>query len=67
MAKSKGGVEMISLHWNVIVFVLVLIVGVGYLISGDEDHGGYLPDLGKPLCFIGLIIYTLIWGGVFWW
>lgn len=57
---------MISLHWNVIVFVLVLIVGIGYLIFGDEEYG-YLPDLRKPLCFIALIIYTLIWGGIFWW
>ncbi len=57
---------MISLHWNIVIYAVVFISSIGYLLFGGEEYG-YLPDLRKPLCFIALIIYTLIWGGVFWW
>lgn len=57
---------MISLHWSTIIYAVVLISCIGYLLFSEEDYG-YLPDLRKPILVVVLIIYTLIWGGIFWW
>ena len=55
---------MITLEWNVLVYGLIMLVGIG----DSEDSGGYISiPILKPIVFIGLIIYTLIWGGIFWW
>lgn len=60
---------MITLEWNVLVYGLIMLVGIGYLLFGEsEDSGGYISiPILKPIVFIGLIIYTLIWGGIYWW
>ena len=57
---------MITLEWNVLVYGLVMLIGIGYLLFGKEESG-FLGGLEKVIAFIGLIIYTLIWGGIFWW
>ena len=60
---------MITLEWNVLVYGLIMLVGIAYLLFGDEEvSGNYVTfPIIKPIVFIGLIIYTLIWGGIFWW
>ncbi|PXV63872.1 hypothetical protein CLV62_112122 [Dysgonomonas alginatilytica] len=57
---------MINIHWNIIIYAIALIISVGYLLFVKEEYG-YLPDLRKPILFVVFIIYTLIWGGIFWW
>lgn len=60
---------MITLEWHVLVYGLIMLVGIGYLLFGDEEvSGNYITfPIIKPIVFISLIIYTLIWGGIFWW
>ena len=60
---------MITLEWNVLVYGLITLICVGYLIFGKKEvSGNYLTfPIIKPIVFISLIIYTLIWGGIFWW
>lgn len=60
---------MITIEWNILVYGIVVILSLCYLIfADDEESGGYISiPIVKPFLFIGLIIYTLIWGGIFWW
>lgn len=56
------------IHWNLIVFIIVL----GYLgnkvYKSSKDSGGdYSFDFETPFWMIISIAYILIWGGIFWW
>jgi hypothetical protein len=57
----------IVIHWNWIVFIIV----VGYLIrkilSNKGSGGDYSFDFETSFWPIILIAYILIWGGIFWW
>jgi len=63
------------IHWNIVVFVIVIILlGIWWLRDYiSEDSGGlfsgikYESSLEGFIAFILMILYILIWGGIFWW
>jgi hypothetical protein len=59
---------MITIEWHWLVYIPVILAGIVYLIFGEEGGNGFLdiPVL-KPLCLVGMITFTLVWGGIFWW
>ncbi len=58
---------MITIAWHWLVYIAVLLAGIAYLIFGENEYGDYVIPFRKPLVFIGLVVYTLVWGGFFWW
>ena len=57
------------IHWNWLIFIIV-VGGLSYkaYLSGNKTSSSYLNfDLETPLYIIGIIVFILIWGGVFWW
>ena len=57
---------MITLHWQWLVFIPVVLV-LGYLVLRDDGSSGIGAGLDKVLWLIALIAFVLIWGGIFWW
>ena len=51
--------------------VIAIIVVIGFLFaiydSEKNDNGGFLSGLGSVLWGFGMVIFILVWGGVFWW
>lgn len=62
---------MIHLHWTWIVFFIITAVIIGKAIwSYSQDKGGfygYSVDLETPFWIALLIVFILVWGGIFWW
>jgi hypothetical protein len=62
---------MITLHWNLFIFIPIAIVLLFLIIIPRESvYGNYSPYTSGFLNFAWLIvgiIFTLIWGGEFWW
>jgi hypothetical protein len=56
------------IHWSWVVFGIVAGFLV-YKIWRENNYGGgdYNFDLVTPLYVILLIIFILLWGGIFWW
>jgi hypothetical protein len=51
-----------------VIFGLIL----GYLIikiykSSKQSTGDYGIDLETPLWIVALIVFLILWGGIFWW
>lgn len=57
---------MITLHWQWLVFIPVVLI-LGYLSFRDDGSSGIGAGLEKVLWLIALIAFILIWGGIFWW
>lgn len=65
------------IHWNIVIFVIVIIaLGIWWLRDYlSENSGGTLFGAGVKyesggegfIAFILIIVFTLIWGGIFWW
>lgn len=59
---------MIAIHW---VFYIVITVFMLYQIFRDRpgERGGYFSTagLGSAVWTSILILFNLIWGGIFWW
>jgi len=59
---------MVTVHWNVIVFIIVIVAGIAWAACEAKDPpGDYGIDIVTPLITVALIAFTLIWGGIFWW
>lgn len=59
---------MITIEWNLIVYILIMLFGLLYLIFGKEESSNYISiPLIKPVVFVCMVVYTVIWGGIFWW
>jgi len=57
------------IHWSWVIFVIV-VGGLSYkaYLSGSERSSGYLNiDLETPLYMLLIIVFILVWGGIFWW
>jgi hypothetical protein len=59
---------MITIAWHWLVYIPVILAGIAYVLFGEEESNGYIqiPVL-KPLCIAGMVCFTLVWGGIFWW
>lgn len=65
------------IHWNFIVYIIValpllIIMIVDYIKvinGGNWGHGkkAYSFGLYSFISIVAWIVWTLIWGGVFWW
>lgn len=62
---------MINLHWSTLVYGAVLIVLLALSLWPRESNAGnYTPDtsaLANLFWFVVTALFTLIWGGIFWW
>jgi len=55
-------------YWNTIVYLLTIISLIVRLWWRKKQPVNYYAvDLETPLLIIGGIVFTLIWGGIFWW
>ena len=59
------------IHWNFIVYIIVALPLLIIMIinGGNWGHGkkAYRFGLYSFISIIAWIVWTLIWGGVFWW
>ena len=65
------------IHWNLIVYFIIAVPLVAYAIidfcsetNSSLFYGGknkFDLGLGSFILIIFVIIWTLIWGGFFWW
>lgn len=58
----------VELHWVIYVIIMVLLL-YGTFKRYPRQGGGYLNFDGIENFFFGClsVIFTLIWGGIFWW
>lgn len=55
---------MINIHWSTLIYIVVIYIIVIGLYRSDDDTSFNF----KPLMWIfGAILFTAIWGGIFWW
>lgn len=56
---------------NVVIYLFIVVVVVGMLIylQSKPSRGSYINLDGCASLFVVflLIMYTLIWGGIYWW
>lgn len=57
---------MVNIHWNLIVFIIVVLAIIARLWYLDKIDG-YKFSIEPLLWIIALISFILIWGGIFWW
>lgn len=52
-----------------ILYVIIMLILLYYTFKPDNSYGDYNfgKGVGNALSFIGIIIFNLIWGGIFWW
>lgn len=52
-----------------ILYSIVMLVLLYYAFKPDKTYGDYNfgKGLGNLVSIIGIIIFNLIWGGIFWW
>lgn len=61
----------IHVHWSWLVFapiIIVLLILTFYL--RESNHGNFTPDtsvLSNLFWGIVTVVFSLIWGGFFWW
>lgn len=54
---------MITFHWSTIVYAAVLITLLIIMFSiGEGDF-----DLRPVFIFFLILLFTAVWGGIFWW
>jgi len=59
---------MMNIHWSWIAFsIVVFILLVKIVQSSKEPIHDYGVNLTSFFLSIVLIIFILIWGGIFWW
>lgn len=60
---------MITLHWHWLVYIPVMIVLLYLTFKENRSGGGYIDLSGLANLFWGvvLIVFNLVWGGIFWW
>ncbi|MEG1684565.1 MAG: hypothetical protein RR319_01270 [Bacteroides sp.] len=59
----------ITISWNIAAYVLILVCSFIFAITRDDNPGwfGSSKDLAQLLWVLLTIVFTAIWGGVFWW
>lgn len=65
------------IHWSTVVYIIVMILLVIWWLKDflDGNSGGGLWSHGRRkesgiegiIAIILIIVFTLIWGGIFWW
>ena len=57
------------IHWTTVLYSVIMTVLLYYTFKPDKSYGDYNfgKGLGNVLAFIGVVIFNLIWGGIFWW
>ena len=52
-----------------ILYSIIMIILLYYTFKPDKSYGDYNfgKGLSNALAFIGIIIFNLIWSGIFWW
>jgi hypothetical protein len=52
-----------------LVYCIIMAPLVYYTFKPDRSYGDYnfTKGLGNVVAFIGIIVFNLIWGGIFWW
>jgi hypothetical protein len=62
---------MLTFHWQWAIFLPIMATLLVLLfVPRRSNHGNFTPDTsGLAALFWGvvLVIFVLIWGGVFWW
>lgn len=57
--------------WHLILYMLIEIIGFVWAISGDSRASGYFAissrDCRITLWLVLTFVFTLIYGGIFWW
>ena len=55
---------MINVHWSTILYVVVIsLMVVRYILIKDGDKYGILTTFWLFM----FLLFTSIWGGIFWW
>lgn len=59
----------VTISWNIMVYVLVLICTFIFAITRDNFSGwlGSSRDWAIMLWIVFTLLFTAIWGGIFWW
>ena len=57
---------------NLLLYAAIILVWIVYVINGDKKSHCQYPlftefDIRVIVFIIGGIIFSLIWGGIFWW
>lgn len=68
------------IHWNLVVYIVVVVILIVFSLKDyfDEDTGGGIglwssggkrasSGLISIICNTSIILFTFIWGGIFWW
>lgn len=58
----------INLVW--LIYIIVMIGGLFYATTRDSrchDYFGSKRDWAELIYIIFAVVFTLIWGGIFWW
>ena len=65
---------MVVIEWYNLVAIIVGIISAGIFIYGttrENGETGFLAGLGDAfrgcLIFVIVLIFYLVWGGIFWW
>ena len=60
---------MITLHWHWIPFGILIIIWLVLYIKEVRTgrSTGMFSGIEQAFLIIALIVFLLIWGGVFWW
>jgi hypothetical protein len=60
---------MITLHWQWLIFIPVALILLYLTFKEPQRTGGYLDlsGLNNLLWGIVLVVFVLVWGGIFWW
>jgi len=56
---------------NVLVYIFIVIVAICYIVflESRQSRGGYINFDGCATMFLVflLAVFTLVWGGIYWW
>jgi len=57
---------MIEVKLTTVIYIVIAIFML-YKVFKEEDSGGFLSGLSNAFWFVLFIVFTLIYGGIFWW
>lgn len=60
---------MIAITWDIIVYVLILVCTLVFVLTRDNTPHwfGYNREWALFFWVVLALVFTAIWGGVFWW
>lgn len=59
----------ITINVSLTIYIIVEELWLLYALNGDKDSGMFGSQRDRRMFFfyLGSVIYSLVWGGFFWW